>query len=315
MHAEMIVTGALPLLGFSLIAVAWWAMGGLAERWSWRTAAVLVFAIGLVPWINQTSAGLAVITLPLYLIGLLAFGSSSLLPVIRRIVPAAFVGSLIAMGALPWYMKVLPASGVLDYPGPWIFLSGFDSVWLQFVLGLPLGLWVARSALDYRLRSLGLVTALLSVLVLFLSNDETIINIFYRSGYLLALPFYVGIAWAVTRWVPLIDWARRTVITVGIVVAGALMLAGYVFQFNNQAGYSLMVSPATERALETVRGLDLDAGIVTDSFTLSLWISAINKVPAPHTWNTAPPPTFTQTDRYVRCILNWGRRLRRTSCS
>ena len=305
MHAEMIVTGALPLIGFALIAMAWWAMGGLAERWSWRTAAVLVLSIGLVPWINQTSAGLAVITLPLYLIGLLAFGNMSWLPVARRIVAPAFVGSLIGIGALPWYMKVLPASGLLDYPGPWIFLTGFDAVWLQFVLGLPLGLWVARAAPDYRLRSLGLVMALLAVLNLFLSNDETIINIFYRSGYLLALPFYVGIAWAVTRWVPKIDWARRAVITVGIVAAGALMLAGYVFQFNNQAGYSLMISPATERALETVHRLDPDSGIVTDAFSLSLWIAAMNKVPAPHTWNTAPPPTFTQTDRDVRCVLNW----------
>ena len=34
LHAEMLVTGALPMIAFGLLGTAWWAMGSLAEGWS-----------------------------------------------------------------------------------------------------------------------------------------------------------------------------------------------------------------------------------------------------------------------------------------
>ena len=59
LHAEMIVTGALPLIAFALLGMGWWAMGELSEEWSLTAAGVLVICLGLIPWVNQTTAGLA----------------------------------------------------------------------------------------------------------------------------------------------------------------------------------------------------------------------------------------------------------------
>ena len=39
LHAEMIVTGALPLIAFGLLGMVWWSMGELVDRWNWSRAA------------------------------------------------------------------------------------------------------------------------------------------------------------------------------------------------------------------------------------------------------------------------------------
>lgn len=70
---EMMVTGALPLGGFALLGLAWWEMGELAERFSWKNAGILALSIGLIPWVNQTTAGLALIMLPAYWLALVWF--------------------------------------------------------------------------------------------------------------------------------------------------------------------------------------------------------------------------------------------------
>jgi hypothetical protein len=89
------------------------------------------------------------------------------------------------------------------------------------------------------------------------------------------------------------------------VAALALMTAGYIFQVRNQAELSAMATPETVSALKVLRAAEPDAGIITNSFTLALWISALNKVQSPHTWTTEPPKRFVQTDINVRCVLGW----------
>jgi hypothetical protein len=238
LHAEMFVTGALPLIAFAWLGTAWWAMCSLHEQWNWRTAAVLAGCVGLIPWINQTAAGLAVITLPVYLLALLWYGRKRSVvglrlscaarsnPVVSppdhlylgsnaltdhplvRIAPPLFVGGVIALLALPWYMDVLPGNGILKYPGPVVFLTvPTDSAWLQLALAWPLGLLMIWKGEAPWLRSLGVLVILLGTLTVFLSYDETIINIFYRSRYLLPIPFYVGVAWAVWRFA--IPWFAK----------------------------------------------------------------------------------------------------------
>ena len=53
-------------------------------------------------------------------------------------------------------------------------------------------------------RSLGVVLGALSV---FLSYNETAINLFFRSRYLMSISFFVGISWAVRRFALL--WFKR----------------------------------------------------------------------------------------------------------
>ncbi len=314
LHAEMIVTGALPLIGFALLGMVWWAMAELAGQWSLPKAGVLAACLGLIPWVNQTTAGLAIVTIPVYLSALMWFhrsykdagpaaGTST--STLLRMAPPLFIGGAIALGALPWYLKVLPVSGVLDYPGPFIYLTHWgDSSWFQFLLAWPLGLYLIRKGGEPWLRSLGVLTCLLGTLLIFLSTDETIINVFYRSRYLLALPFYIGITWCVfVKWLPSLP-ERLLKPAVGLSVAVAAVLAvGYVSQFNRQAEYSRMVSRDTETAIALIP--DDGRAVVSNSFTLALWIAALHKTPAPHTWTWEPPPTWTETDREVRCVLGW----------
>jgi hypothetical protein len=89
------------------------------------------------------------------------------------------------------------------------------------------------------------------------------------------------------------------------VSAIAIMGTGYWWQFNNQTKYSDMVTHETEQALEIARASGDGKAIINNSFTLALWISAINKVESPHTWTWEPPSHWTQTDKDVRCVLGW----------
>jgi len=307
LHAEMIVTGALPLIGFSLLGLVWWAMCSLSERWSWRAAATLTLSLGLIPWVNQTTAGLAIVTIPVLFLALLWYNRSAPGIITKRILPPLVFGGSIALGALPWYMDVLPVTGILNYPGPFIYLThAFDSAWWQFLLAWPLGLWMIRRGKEPWLRSLGVLTVLLGTLLVFLSTDETVINIFYRSRYLLAIPFYVGISWVI--WDRLAPQMPPWLKTASPWLSGAAMVilvVGYVSQFNRQTGYSDMATPATVEALELIAREDPGAGVVNNSFTLALWISALNKVPSPHTWTWQPPSRFIETDKDVRCVLGW----------
>ena len=302
LHAEMIVTGALPLLGFGLLGMVWWAMGILAERWSWRAAAILIVCLGLIPWVNQTTAGLAIVTIPVYLLALAWFHRNSV--IFKRILPPLALGGLIALGALPWYLQVLPVTGMLRYPGPFIFFTHmYDSAWWQFLLAWPLGIWMIRKAEEPWLKSLGVVICLLGTLLVFLSTDETIINVFYRSRYLLAVPVYVGLAWAICKYG--LPNLRPTVVAVGTALALAVMLTGYIDQFHRQSDYSRMATPETVEALSLIRARDPEGAIINNSFTLALWISALNQVESPHTWTWTPPRRFVDTDKAVRCVLGW----------
>ena len=316
LHAEMFVTGALPLIAFGLLGIAWWAMGSLAVPWSRRDSQtardslILAVCIGLIPFVNQTTAGLAVITLPVYLAGILAFAPRlARWAVLKHIVPPLLVGGIIALIALPWYMEVLPGNGMLDYPGPVVYFTRLcDLAWLQLALGWSLGLLMIRKGEEPWLQSLGVLCCLLGTLTIFLSFDETIINLFYRSRYLMAVPFYIGVTWAVFRWAP--EWFAHPRVLQAVPIGLALIVfgimgVGYISQVQRQADLSAMITPETHRVLEDLRNMEAQDGIITNSFTLALWISALNKVPSPHTWNSAPPPRFIESDRQVRCVLGW----------
>ena len=310
LHAEMIVTGALPLIAFALLAMVWWAMGELADEWSPTAAGVLAVCLGLIPWVNQTTAGLALVTIPVYgaaLVWFKARDNDHLLSIIPRLAVPLAAGGIIALCALPWYMDVMPGTGLLNYPGPFMYLSPWnDSSWVQVALAWPLGLYIIWRAEQPWLRAFGVLILLLSALAPWLSTDETVINIFYRSRYLLAIPFYIAITWCVfVRWFPSYPPWGKTLSMALTVSAIAIMGTGYWWQFNNQTKYSDMVTHETEQALEIARASGDGKAIINNSFTLALWISAINKVESPHTWTWEPPSHWTQTDKDVRCVLGW----------
>lgn len=336
-HAEMIVTGALPLIGFGLLGLAWWAVAGLAESWDRKKVLVLVAVVGLLPYVNQTSTGLAAITLPVF-IAALALYNKDIRGTLKRTAPPLAAGAVLGAGAAPWYLGVAPGSGLVHYPGPWLFLASDPSVWMQFFVAFPLGLWLAvRSTGPPVVRSLGVVIVVLALGMVWLSTDETIINLTYRSRYLLALPFYVCISWVVFgRWIPFFfgrditvcEWCNDprfdadkhcpycgdsgyferllpAYLTPVIVVIGILMAELYAYSFNGQAGYSDMVRPATADALELLLAEAPGEGIITNTFSMALAVSALNGVHSPHTSTREPPADYAETDQLVRCVLGW----------
>ena len=92
-----------------------------------------------------------------------------------------------------------------------------------------------------------------------------------------------------------------------VVVAGLLGWE-YVRSVDGQAQYSDMVTVATAEALSELRNAEATPGregIVSNAFTLALWVSAMNKVDSPHPWTWTPPPHFAASDAQVRCVLGW----------
>ena len=198
LHGEMLVTGALPLLAFGFLGTAWWAMGRLAEERNWPDTFILAGCLFIIPFVNQTAAGIAVVTIPAYLLAL-CWAHNDLGPLRGNII-GLVIGGLAALTALPWYLQVLPVSGMLNYPGPFIFVTHpFDSAWWQFLLAWPIGIYIFKAAKEEWLRALGVLVCLLGTLLIFLSTDETVINVFYRSRYLLCMPLYICLAWIVWK--------------------------------------------------------------------------------------------------------------------
>ena len=314
MHGEMIVTGVLPLIGFGLLTTAILAISHLVGRWSGPWAITLAAAIAFIPYVNHTTAGIAAIVLPVYFLALLVWrgpptrtdtqpGHLSRSTVLGRVAIPAIAGGLVGAGALPWYVDVLPITGELSYPGRLVYLDGWGTfAWWQFALALPLGYWLARYARgDYRLQALGVVTVLLGVFCVLLSTDESIINIFYRSRYLLAVPMWIGLIWVVYRyWWPAVVPPIATIATVAVL---GLFAYGYVWQFHGQARYSDMATPDVVAALEHIPARD--PGVITNGYTLAHWVAALIKTPTSFTFTWVPPANYRAMNEGVSCILGW----------
>ncbi len=89
----------------------------------------------------------------------------------------------------------------------------------------------------------------------------------------------------------------------GVLLFFGLWVYASYWSFNNQARYSDMITVQTANALSKLP--DGHAGIISNSFTMSLWVAALEKVPSPHVWTWEPPRAYTETDEDVRCILGW----------
>jgi hypothetical protein len=331
LHSEMMVTGALPLEGFALIMIGIWAFVMLdRNEGDWPHAVILVAVVPLTLFVNQTSGGLIAIILPFWGLAVLMFrwlevkGSvipwywSFCTPFLRIQHWLLAIGGLLALSALPWYLEVAPNSEILHYPGPWLYLADFsDGAWFLLFVGAPLGAFLITKG-SREIKAMGGLILLLAGMGLWWSTDEMIINIFYRSKYLLTPFLYIGAAWTVAyalqavRECPDMEcppaggllFHRPATLTALVLVP---LLGAWVFasnwSFNNQADYSDMVTVETAAALDLIQG-DSE-GIVSNAFTMSLWVAALNKVPSPHVWTWEPPRAYVDTDRDVRCVLGW----------
>tara|TARA_Y100000401_G_scaffold117386_1_gene125964 strand:- start:4037 stop:5569 length:1533 start_codon:yes stop_codon:yes gene_type:complete len=328
LHAEMFVTGALPLEGFSLIAVGIWAITKIARfENDYKEIVILALVVPLIAHVNHTSAGIALLVFPTYMMALSGFYPAKqidLKPGIPALnwpfrilttpisqfpaVGALIIGSLLALTALPYYLDVKPFGGMLDYPGSWIYFTYFpDSSWFQLIISAPLAFWAMRYGDNHVIKAFGALVTLQAVLGVFISTDETIINIFYRSRYLLAFWFYPVIAWVVFKywWKPVTSISRPLAFAAMFLFVG---LTGWEWynSIHGQAKYSDMVTVETEQAIKIInKDNQANEGIISSAFTMSLWVSALTEVESPHPWTWQPPKRWRESDVQVRCVLGW----------
>jgi hypothetical protein len=80
---------------------------------------------------------------------------------------------------------------------------------------------------------------------------------------------------------------------------------GQIWIFDLQTGYKDMVYPETAAVLEIPKRDAPDKAIITNAYSLSHWVAALNQVESPNTWSLEPSPYYTETDHHVRCLLGW----------
>ena len=316
LHAEMFEAGALPFVGFTFITLALLTMTSLAQRFSWRATLGLAFCIPMIAFTNQTSTGIALFVFPVYLGALMFFRArqavsqeTGALAPLPRILPGLALGGAVALLALPWYVSVAPGTDIVRFPGPLLYLASWgSSPWWQLALTAPVGYWTARYALDHRLKALGVVTLLLAFLNVVSSSDEALINIFFRSGYLVAIPFYICIAWIVWRyWWPACfrTIAGGRLAMAGLVIMIPLITAGYIYQFYNQGKWTDRAVPTTITAIEYLQEKVPGQPVITSEFSLANYVAGINGTPAYWTTMSDPPPAWAEMDSRVRCVFGW----------
>ncbi len=194
--AEMFVTGVVPITGFAALALVVWGMMGLSSKNpKFRYASAIALGIPLIAFTNQTTLGLAFVTVPLAWL---------VLPGKRRVAIALVLGAVLALSALPWYLDVLPGSARVSYPGPLIYLNPWwSSQWIQGVYGILAGALVLRLRPVVGMRLLAILLIVHATLNVFLSNDEALMNIFYRSSYWMAVPVWICFAYLVRHYLNL----------------------------------------------------------------------------------------------------------------
>ena len=312
------VTGVVPVLGFGGICLALWAMLGIADKEKPPGAykpggslmarrpnrdllnvhhLALILSIPLIAYSNQTSAGLALVSLTVAWLAL---------PGKRGVGMYLAIGGLLAIAvAFPWYAAVLPGSDKVAAPGPLFYLPpAYQWQWYQAVIVAgavyaSIRLIRARKVEPNGLRVLLALVVTHTALSLVWSNDEALMNILFRSAIWVTVPFWIVLVWLVSRWqlktVPL-------TITIGAMLTLAAIGAGWIYQ--DQFQYSEHMSADVVAA---VKALDLDTvtRIGTNGESRAYWLSAYTGKPVVWVQPARPAPAYKDAERQARCELGW----------
>jgi len=301
-HWEMVITGALPLVGIGFILLALWGLVAIATGQSrWYDGLAVVGSIGIIPYINQTSTGLAAVAIPVFLLAL-CWQEHSFKPLASSIKWLA-TGALIALPAiLLFYSDVRPGGSRLSFPGPILYLQIGGGL-IMLTWGWMVGWLSIKDGHNHVIKALIITMLVFATLPSFGSYEESIINIFFRSQHIgsillimLAVPTFAGV-------VRLASQDAR--VAKGVVAVAVLILVPIcAFVFDRQADYSDMVTPDMELALQHVP-MGQPETIVTGNFMTGLWIAALRESPTVWTFSTKPPPYWQETYQHVQCLLGW----------
>ncbi len=310
--AEMFVTGVVPITGFAALALVLWGLLKTAYNPSITGYLAVIVGLPLIAFTNQTTLGLAFVTVPLAWL---------ILPEKRRLFYALGLGTLVALSAFPWYVDVLPGADRVSYPGALVYLNPWwSSQWIQALGGVIVAATVCRFTVSREPRpvvagtvwhlivnhELRVVAGLLlahSVLNVLLSHDEALMNVFYRSSYWMAIPFWICTAYLVRallqRWRP--TWGFRAVAVALFLGVGAY---GVQDQFYGQAFYSNLAGPDVLAALESIPPEQITR-IGTNAESRAFYFAALTKKPVAWVQSAFPAEAYVEQERQARCSLGW----------
>ncbi len=304
-HWEMVVTGAVPLIGIGFILLCLWGLIAVSEGTArWYDKLAVVGTIAIIPYMNQTSTGLAGVALPMFLVGMALF-SRSWLPV-KRAVPFMAAGALLAVPAIGlYYQDVFFGSSMMAFPGPKVFIpTGYTAAWLTFGYGSFVVWHIVRRATNPALLAVSLVLLTHSCLPLFWSYDESIINIFFRSQHIASPLLMILGTWYVAGELQTVRNRRNVAIGVGVAVAA--MVVASIWTFYKQTTYSDMMTPNMLEAMELVPTNNREAIIATNGST-AFWVSALKDgTPTYWTFSAEPHPAGQVWYPTVECVLGWS---------
>jgi hypothetical protein len=292
------VAGALVLYAWCLLAVALrpvvdWAHGVSDKR---RTA-FMAAALALLPFVNQTFAGLCVIVfavaMPIALFARYRQG----LPIVRQPMWIGLVvGGAIGVLALPWYLGVAPGSETARYDYPWLELTArtiyASAITMVVVLLVPRG--------GYGVRMMQALLVVLGVMLMLFSGDEAISNLFYRAVFVSAM-----------LYMPLIVYVA------GLLGAGrkVAVLAICVFAASSVVWVSVNTQDMDHTPDEIVHAIkwmedrtDPDDFVIADSWHLSRWVEGSAEVKSMTIWHgtSGSPRRHQQMSNDAICIVGWG---------
>ncbi len=298
LHAELLVTGALPLIGFAVIGLGMWAISKVIECRGPAPWLILVACFPLVVVVNMTSAGIAGIAWAAYALAFIRFDLERIAG-FMPLVASATVGALLALPIVfLYYGDVMFGSGNLRHPGPLFVLAPLGNWgWFVLVLGSALAVATVKYGQTAAVKACGPVLLVFSLLAVVWSFDESIINITFRGRYFVAF-LAVPVVAALLK----VPSTLRVAFAVALVSISAF---SYVRAFNAQAYYSQQISVETAQALQLAKRLDPTSAIIVNSFSMAWWTQALNGVPAPAVWTSPPGEKWKEEYGHVRCVLGW----------
>lgn len=311
--AEMLVTGALPMIGMALYLVLLWGILDLHQnKLNFKNVFTIIVSLGLIPFVNQTMAGITFVMLPIicsvFLFeGYFDFWNKFNYKKYFSMFGIIFIGGLIGCLALPYYLQVLPNSELISYEGPKIYFASDGVAWLGFILSVPLGFFLMFRSKRAAEKIFSINIIILGILAIFLSYDEAIINIFYRSRFLLRYFYFAVLIWFFIRLKNFDGTKINKFVPATFSIFGIFILIyGFVWTFNAQSEYSKIITEDSQNAIDLIlQDQKFQKNIISNAYSLSLWVSALTEVESPHIWTSRPPKAHVKTDELTRCVLNW----------
>lgn len=317
MLAEMWIAGDLPMLGLSvlllLLLALWPREAAKNDRLRNQEKLLLLGAPTMIALLNQTSTGIAFVLIVMILLFLWRADRKRLIQILPWLIAGGFIALIVCWR---WYVSVLPGSGYTRYPGPLVAVySAPNSAWEQMAWGGLTALWLICRRSN-TLRALGFLLLAVSALGVCVSFDESIMNIFYRSRYLIAPLAYIGgVKFAATY----AGWFFRKaqkwqypVLTAGGVLSLLILIAGWFYQVEVERVLDRMVTPQMDQAITYIRLHPItnpdnrNQTVVTNSYSLSLYVAAITQHKTAWSQVYSPPPKYVQPHADAICMFGWN---------